>query len=654
MADLASDGIESGKFEAPNSETNPLVTQLSEWVKRRTRVWERRFKEGRRNRKITRGEMPDKLSSEQNESARLVRVNLILSTIDGLFPHIYSRNPEIAVSPSEAAADVQNGEGIRNFAKTLQTLLARRFVRDGQLKKRIKRSVRAALTSRIGWVKLVYQVNFQTDPYVRSRVDDTFEDIAELDRLRRALVDGAGGVQQEEAKRAEMETLMTSLSMTDTVVAEGIALDCLRAEHVILDTNIDALEDYASCRQIVQQIMLQKDEAEERFGRKLEHATTFWISDDGGPGSEEEARAGGSDRRGVEFIRCYEAWNRKLKTVFTMVSGERDFVRPPWQPARQGERWYPYFPLAFYVIDGYVYPLALPDLLAELQDEYISTRTQLAEHRELSIPHWIADKGSTNLQSLQRYRDAALGEIVLVDAKGRPLRQVIESAEPPPFNPALYDTLPIRSDFDMLSGLQDANRGTVMQAKTATEAEILQAGFSSRTTMMQDTIEDFITDLAQYAAEVLLQEQTKQQVVRAVGQNATWPLLDKEHVFDLVQIEVRAGTSGRPDKNRERQQWGEVLPVIVGLIEKAEQRVMMGLDPRPFIELLRRTLDRFDERMELEEILPQHLIAYLGVNASVQPMVGAMQQPVQQPGGPVSVTGASGPMPQMMPPGMVQ
>lgn len=605
---------------------NPHLLQLERWVKQRKGHWEQRFKEVKKNRRIARGEQSP---NDDLDEPRLVRANLIHSTITGLMPHIYARNPELAVSPSESVSDDRYGN-VRGFAKTLQTLLGTEFVKKARLKKRAKRAVRAALTSRIGWAKLTYQRQYAEDPDIRNRIQDAQDDANRLQALLEQTSDEET-LQQEQARLAEIQRLTESLqAQVEVVVSQGLVIDILKCEQVILDSNIDSLDEYTQCRRIVQEIHLLTEEAEERFRSKLDRARKYWLEMDGSSHETEVGQAieagGGDAVTKAQFVRVYEAWDLMTKQVYTFVQGMEDWAKPPLIPRGVGEQWYPFFPLAFNLIDGYIFPLALPDLLKELQDEYNSTRTQLAEHREVSIPHWLADK-QTDRDTLERYRDAQLGEVVLVDAQGRPLKQVLDVANPPPFNPQLYDTLPIRADFDMLSGLQDANRGTVTQAKTATEAEILQAGLTSRTTEMQDTIEDWIQDMAQYAAEILLLELNLNQVARVCGMGAVWPTMSKDEIFDLVEVEIRPGTTGKPDKNRERQQWGELLPTIKALVQEAEQRALMGLDPRPLIELLRMTLHRFDERVDIEQLLPQTLLPFA---QQTTPMFG-MYQPGMLP-----------------------
>ena len=57
--------------------------------------------------------------------------------------------------------------------------------------------------------------------------------------------------------------------------------------------------------------------------------------------------------------------------------------------------------------------------------------------------------------------------------------------------------------MEWISGLGDAQRGGIMRAKTATEANIQQAGLATRVAEKVDITEGWLKDLAWFAAEIL-------------------------------------------------------------------------------------------------------------------------------------------------------
>lgn len=181
----------------------------------------------------------------------------------------------------------------------------------------------------------------------------------------------------------------------------------------------------------------------------------------------------------------------------------------------------------------------------------------------------------------------------------------------------------------MVTGLQDASRSSVVKPKTATEANILQQSLSGRVSEFRDQVEDFLQQIAQYTAEILIQELQPEQVEKimgphkkgklddvvnpATGQPVTgivelsydWPQLSKDEVFELVQLKIRAGTTGVPDDLDRQESWTKLLPVIQPLISQIMQFQLQGINPAALISLLKETVMRFDDKLDLEAFVPQ-------------------------------------------------
>jgi hypothetical protein len=271
-----------------------------------------------------------------------------------------------------------------------------------------------------------------------------------------------------------------------------------------------------------------------------------------------------------------------------------------------GQRWLPFFILAYNFVDGMEWPVSDAELLMELQDEYNTVRTQQAEHRELSAPFWLGDKSRVNREDVETFRDSVLGDIALINAGGQPVSQVFQAAQMPPMNPVVYDTQPIRADIEWLSGLGDAQRGSVQRAKTATEATMVEQGLANRVGEKQDTTEDWLTDISRFAAEILLQEMSLDQVQRIAGPNAVWPQANKKQFIEMVSIDIRAGSTGKPDKAREKEQWTQILPLIMQMMDSVNMARMQGMpdEQNGHIQLLEETMRRFDERFDINKLLP--------------------------------------------------
>ncbi|MDZ4056396.1 MAG: hypothetical protein U1D69_05410, partial [Polynucleobacter sp.] len=254
-----------------------------------------------------------------------------------------------------------------------------------------------------------------------------------------------------------------------------------------------------------------------------------------------------------------------------------------------------------------------------------------------------------NEKTIKKHSDSRFGEITIVDTEGKPLNQVIIPRGHPKIDPIVYDTSAVRYDWEQVTGLQDAARSTVVRPKTATEANILQRALSGRVFEFKDQIEDWLQDIAQYSAQLLLQELSKEQVERCMGapviktilvdnkpvtvteKTYDWPTLTKERIFDMVDLRIRAGTTGAPDGIEEKEGWLKVLPMITNLSIQIQNLQAKGMDYEHIRNLLQETLLRYDDRIDSNLFIPnieRQSGDYIDPNLGVNLFSSAYQNPV--------------------------
>lgn len=607
----------------PDDREAALVKEFSGRIKWAQKANEKRFEQYDLNRKYIAGE------HKKDDSSGLTRTNLIFSTIATLLPQTYAKNPEIAVTPSQAV-DHRQYKLYKQFARTLELVINRMFVRDARLKQRAKACARAAMTCEVGWAKVTFQDTIGEDPIIHARIADIQDNLQHIRALREKVGDPQTTTDADEAKlQAQLDSLEENL---EVVVARGIVVDKLLSENVlVLDASVRDFDAYTEASAIAEKIWMDAATYERTFGYKApEGAKTYvGIGNDKAP----TARDAASASEGQTCFYCvYEIWDRSSQTVYTWCEGAKGWCRAPFKPRRLGERWYPYFGLGFNLVDGCFYPLSDVQLLIELQEEYNITRTNFAEHRKQSLPVWVVRSGGElTPDDVDKIRNRKLGEIVVVHGKaGGRIADDMGTLENTHIDPAVYDVAPIRSDIELVSGAGDAARGSVMRAKTATEAEIMQDGLMSRTSERQDTIEDWIGSMAQYSAECLLQELSVPEVQTIAGQGAVWPTLNLEQVFNLVQIEIRAGSTGKPNKTRERDQWVQLAPILSDtMVQIADFRAKGAVDIADgLIEIVREMMRRFDERLDLDSFIPPKSMEEGGQDPTQQMLaqIPALQQ----------------------------
>lgn len=572
------------------------------WGQRLSRALEAQTKDKteeklKKLRKYVRGQVGE------DDQPGLVRTNIIHSNFAAILPQIYAKNPEIAVSPSEAA-DGQSYAWVKPFSQTLQAVLNRVFIKDGKLKKRAKSAIRSAMTTSAGWVKMAWQKDIKRDPLLENRIADTQDNLQRIRALISDVEDGDESRGELEAKEAELNQQLDALrEQAEVSVSSGIVIDRVLTEDIfILDDTLYDFDGYEQADAIAHRVWMTTERYKETFGKDAPKTANRY-------GSDKKERGSGGDDGKVELVAVFEVWDRVSNSVYTLCAGADEWAREPYAPTVIGERFYPFFALAFNPVDGSAKPLSDTELLIELQDEYNTTRTNFAEHRKENLPVRVYRKGGDLTDAdVKALSNRQSGQWVGIEGNpDQPIEKDIAILQNPPVDPGTYDVSPILRDAEMVLGAGDAAKGTINKAKTATEAEIMAQGLQSRVAERQDVVEDWISEMAQYAAELCLQEMTLPQVQRIAGESASWPQLNKAQIFDLVSIDIRAGSTGKPNRNKEREQWAQMLPQIQQAVQTVMQLRQGGQNDmaETVIKLLEETLRRFDDRIDIEQFMPQ-------------------------------------------------
>lgn len=589
--------------------------------------------------------------------------NLIGSFIDILVSFLYAQNPDPGVRPAAQVGEQPN-QNATNFAETLELVIDKLW-RDGNLKKVGKKWVRSALTVGPGWIKGTMLTQKVPAPQLEERLS-TLQDQGEAIKAKIQAIRQGEDANGNPADNIEVEKAELDLQI-EGVKAQllkkqrfGMMADFVRAEDIQVALNISDLADYLEADWISTDIYVPKDTLSTRFEgldeETLRGVQTYYqrnqpthdeamesqLGDNMAAEGQFSKTQGGSTAVGgtqgkpLEFAKIIEFWDRRDFLVKTMVDGVKTFVVQPYPPPQASTRFYPFFYLAFYPVDGKRHPQSLAWRLRKLQDEFSSARSNQRLARERSVTGVIFNSAAVDPVDAKKITDANQQELIGVrTVADQPLANVFIAKPVGTYNPALYDTSPIRADMEAISGVQEAlqqNMESAGQPKTATEAQIQQQGFQSRTGADRDALESALTDFAQYTAEVATQECDVQWVQRVCGADSFWlgpnlgspaqppspqnpagvpakppsPGMDVEDVLTMTEITISAGTTGRPNFAADKANWATILP----LLEKSlmQIRAMQLTDPglaASLIHVLRETLHRMDDRLDLDDFVPQ-------------------------------------------------
>jgi len=531
------------------------------------------------------------------------RTNMIFATAATLLPLTYAKDPEISVTIQPGCGKHEYEEW-RKFSKTAQAFLNRMLVNEAGLKARAKSNVRSAMFTGVGWIKLIFQESMLGDPLMVRKENDIQDNIRRIEWLkeRAGNADRAG----HEAKQEELSVALRALrGSPEARLYKGFAIDRVKTEDVfILDESVVDFHDYVRAERIAHRIFYTQDQWEQTFGTKVPKGAIEYSSPDGSSASQVN-----SDGKKKCFYAGYEVWDKNINTIFTVAEGCPGYLRPPFTPHGMSERWYSFFALGFNLLEGRWRPISDVELLEHLQKEYNDTRYLYAEARKEAIPVWVFRKsGNLTEADVDKLVNRRARQWIGIEGNPQvPLKDDVLQMPGISIDPNAYDVTIIRADMDLMVGLSDASRSNLVQAKTATEAEIMRQALQNRVAERQDTNEDMINEMAKAALEIGLQKFSAAEIKELLGEDAYWPAgMGIDQIFNKVSVQVRAGSTGKPDLIKERETWKELMGIVNDTVTQvAELRANGQFDlATAKVELLRETLRRFDDNIDVDAFIP--------------------------------------------------
>lgn len=549
------------------------------------------------NRKLLRGNIPN--------SDKKLRVNLHFANLAAMRPQVYAKDPEFAVQPTKSVPP-ERLPAARAFGEACEALLDEMLTQRCHLKKRAKRILTSAYTNAVGWWKLSWQQGRPADPLIQNRLKDSQDNLQRLQQQRAAINDPAAG-QDIDRQIAELnETIAGMRTEAERRIGRGLVLDFVMPDDMlVLDRSVFEIQDYARAAKLGQCVWMTCEQYEAAFGYKPDKAKKYASK----PKPDQSATDGQrNENGGSQLVRVFEVWDQQSNRVHTVCLGEEGLCRESYSPDWTGERWYPFFLLLWNEIDGAFLPPSDVELTDAVVREYNEAREDLEKDRRDARPFTLARRGGqltpTDVENIRNRRG---NDVILVEAVGNaPLTNDIAPITLGTINPAVYDTAPARSDMEQLVGGGDAARGSVLKAKTATEAEILSQGLRGRSAERTDVIEDLLSEVGVYALEIMLRKLTPEEVQKVAGTDAVWPTVSAEEAFDQVSVRVRGGSTGRPDRLQEQDRWTKLMPVIKDTVKEIVAVRQAGQEQlaQLAMALLKETLRRFDERFEVDQYIP--------------------------------------------------
>jgi hypothetical protein len=484
-------------------------------------------------------------------------------------------------------------------------------------KKRMKKLVRRAVTTGVAYIKLGYHREFERAPEDQDRVNDVAEQIAMLEGLMANQQDQE--LQEHESKMEELRLLLESIqSKEELVVREGLSLDYPPSTSIIPDTACRNLDGFIGCRWVAQEFLLTPEVVQEVYGVDVGKTFTRYSAKYHDTGAAPVERESGSseDRPDVtegDMVCVWEIYDKRTRMVYVLADGYPDFLEEPRAPSVELERFWPFFTLMFNEVeDEYdIFPPSDVALIRDMQLEYNISRQRLREHRDANRPKHVSSKGQLDEQDKAALTGSNAHTVVELNGL-QPGQKISDVLQPVPHNnidPNLYEVGTYFEDILKVGGSQEANIGGAAGV-TATESSIAESSRMTGIGSNIDDLDDFLTELARSASQVLLLEMAPETVQEIAGPGAVWPQLTAQEVARELWLEVRAGSSGRPNKASEIQNFERLAPFLIQI---------PGLNPR---WLLDQAVERLDDRMDLDEAFAAGMPSIVSQNGQSQAGTG--------------------------------
>lgn len=581
-----------------------------------------------------------------------VSANLIGAFIDILVSFLYARNPDVSARKAPRI-DNSGTQTEDDFAKTIELVVSSLWkAPTARLKQAARSQVRSILTTGIGWLKVILVCKGTNIPQMKAQLNDIRDNIARLEALRpEVTVDENGqqvvmtpdndvlSIEQLNVKTAEFRELEASVqNRMEVAMRKALAIDFVSSEDIQVSLDVRNIEDYVNAKWVANRIyrpisglkamfptLSDSDvkEAKQYFQRAnkelsplSENVQITGVADSNTNADDAEQYvtdtgrgSPGSDKSPAHGC-IVELWNRETGHVHTMIEGIKRWAKQPYQPDYPTSRFFPYFGCAFYPVDGARHPQSLTWRLMKLQDEYASTRSSLRRTRKRAAPGILFNKSGLTPDDAKRIEGGTEQEFIGISPTqpDQPLNQLFAEKPIALGDMRLYDTTPITADMEKLSGVQDALQSSTSPEKTATEAEIQQTGFSARTTSDRDAFETMLTDLANYTSELAVSALEMKDAQRIAGAKAFWPHgMAIDDLLTMVEVQIEAGTTGKPKSSGDKNAWGVVMPMMQQTIQVIHQAQLAGDMPlaNALTELIKETMHRMGDESDVSRFIPQ-------------------------------------------------
>lgn len=512
------------------------------------------------------------------------------------------------------------------IAKTME-ILFEHVLHEQQpnFKSQMKQLVRRVCVTGVGYVKVGFERVTERRPEDADKIRDITQQLASIERITQDLEDNIITTDSKEAEQLKL-MLHELQEKQEVLVREGVVFDFPPSTSIIIDPKCRHLSSFLGADWVCQEFVMAPEDVKEVY--KVDIGSTY--------ASYTDNRNVGHNTEKNDKCTVWEIYSKKDGMKYVVVDGYHDFLQDPEAPWPELDGFWPIFPLVFNEVENEkaVFPQSDVRLLRPVQIEYNRAREGLREHRHANRPAYAVPFGMLDTTDKMNLSDRPAHSILELRGlqPGQSVDAVLQHIKPVAIDPGLYDTSMLIDDTLRIIGSQEANLGgTAASGTTATEVSVAESSRASAVGSNVDDLDEFLGLICRAAGQVMLREFSQDYVIKVVGPGSVWPQFSREEIAEELYLDIEAGSSGRPNKASEIQNWERLAPILMQV---------PGISPE---FLARETLRRLDDRIEAEDVIIATVPSIIAMNANAKAQAGDAAAGVPQtPGGPQQAPQAPG------------
>jgi len=533
--------------------------------------------------------------------------------------------PEGWAPPPEAIAllqDVQeNGQRLQMIDKIGETLVTCiEYYMSEQVpgfKPQMKQMVRRSRTTGVGYIELGFQREMDLSDEQASRIADMTERLSVVGQLQADQQDGK--FDETSAQAEELRLAIQAIkNEPEMIVREGLVFQFPLSTRIIPAPETEKLVGWVGCPWLAKEVILSVDRIKQVYGIDVGTSYTAYKAETGKPVGS--ARARKNDGTGLACI--WHVYDRETGLEYVVCDGYPDFLREPGPPEVQVEQFFPIWAVTFNEVENEdeLFPKSDVHMLMPIQREYNRSKEGIRQHRIANRPLYLAPAGQFDEGEQKSLAEHAAHDVIEVRAlrDGVKVEDLIAPVRKIGVDPNLYETESLFEDAARVVGVQQAMIGGTANG-TATGASLAAESQQGSVGLDSDDFDDCLSSVMRAAGQVLLLNLSPETAMKIAGPGAYWPEISKVEMLDEISIEIKAGSSGRPNQQQEAASFERMYPLLVQI---------PGISP---VWLAERAIKIADDDTDLEDAFVEGLPSIMAQNRQQQlPTGNPATEPDQQ------------------------